>query len=63
MPTQDAFAPDRIIDGNLGMPFLRNRVVTFDLANGRAWLGVPPVPPAKALPLPPRPDSQVAPKP
>ncbi|HWK35403.1 hypothetical protein [Sphingomonas sp.] len=55
--TDAAFAPDMIIDGNLGMPFLRNWVVTFDLAHGRAWLGKPPVGPAPAPPLPPPPAS------
>lgn len=49
--SDDAFAPDMIMDGNLGMPFLRNWVVTLDLKDGRAWLGKPPVPPAPALPL------------
>ena len=52
--TEDAFTPDLIMDGNLGMPFLRNWVVTLDLKEGKAWLGVPPVPPAPALPLPPK---------
>lgn len=33
-----AFTPDMILDGNIGMPFLRDKVVTFDLANGRAWI-------------------------
>lgn len=61
--TDDAFTPDMIIDGNLGMPFLRNWVVMMDLATSRAWLGVPPVPPARAAPLPPTPDSQATPKP
>ena len=52
--TDDAFTPDMIMDGNLGMPFLRNWVVTVDLKEGKAWLGVPPVPPAPAMPLPPK---------
>ncbi|RYY23319.1 MAG: hypothetical protein EOP62_20425 [Sphingomonadales bacterium] len=52
--SDDAFSPDMIIDGNLGMPFLRNWVVTLDLKQGLAWLGKPPVPPAPAQPLPPQ---------
>jgi hypothetical protein len=36
-----AFAPDMILDGNLGMPFLRDKVVTFDLATGRLWIEAP----------------------
>lgn len=32
------FTPDMIIDGNLGMPFLKDYLVTLDLANERAWL-------------------------
>jgi hypothetical protein len=52
--TEDAFTPDMIMDGNLGMPFLRNWVVTVDLKEGKAWLGVPPVPPGPAAPLPPK---------
>jgi hypothetical protein len=39
-----AFAPDKmILDGNLGMPFLRDKVVTFDLARGRVWLSRGPM--------------------
>ncbi|MBB4838231.1 hypothetical protein HNP52_001282 [Sphingomonas kyeonggiensis] len=49
--TGDAFTPDMIMDGNLGMPFLRNWVVTLDLAHGLAWIGKPPVPPKPAAPL------------
>lgn len=52
--SDDAFTPDMIMDGNLGMPFLRNWVVTLDLKDGRAWLGTPPVPPRPAEPLPPK---------
>lgn len=51
--TGDGFAPDMIMDGNLGMPFLRNWVLTLDLQNGRAWLGKPPVPPKPAVALTP----------
>lgn len=50
------FTPDLIIDGNLGMPFLKDWAVTLDLAAGRMWLkrsrftpppgmGAPPVVP------------------
>jgi len=49
--TGDAFTPDMIMDGNLGMPFLRNWVVTLDLKEGLAWIGPPPKPPAPAIPL------------
>lgn len=55
--TADAFAPDMTIDGNLGMPFLRNWIVTLDLAQGKAWLGRPSVGPAAATPLPATPDA------
>ncbi|TWI04895.1 hypothetical protein IP90_01037 [Luteimonas cucumeris] len=33
-----AFTPDMILDGNLGMPFLRDKVVTLDLSAGRLWI-------------------------
>jgi hypothetical protein len=36
-----AFAPDMIIDGNLGMPFLKDVVLTLDLRAGRVWIGKP----------------------
>ena len=36
--TADAFTPDIILDGNLGMPFLKNWTLTFDLKGGRAWI-------------------------
>ena len=32
------FSPDIVIDGNLGMPFLKDWVVTMDLAHGHVWL-------------------------
>ena len=32
------FTPDLTIDGNIGMPFLKDWVVTLDLAEGRLWL-------------------------
>ena len=31
------FSPDIVIDGNLGMPFLKDWVVTMDLQAGRVW--------------------------
>jgi len=37
-----AFAPDMILDGNLGMPFLRDKVITLDLRTGRLWLASAP---------------------
>ncbi|MCC8362719.1 retropepsin-like domain-containing protein [Lysobacter sp. A6] len=36
-----AFTPDMLLDGNIGMPFLRDKVVTFDLATGRVWVAKP----------------------
>lgn len=36
-----AFTPDMILDGNLGMPFLRELVVTLDLAEERLWIARP----------------------
>ena len=30
---------DMIMDGNLGQPFMSQYVITFDLANGRMWIG------------------------
>ena len=33
-----AFTPDMILDGNLGMPFLRDKVITLDLQSGRLWI-------------------------
>lgn len=54
--SDDGFTPDIILEGNLGMPFLRNWILTLDLARGLAWLGKPPVPPGPAIPLPPQPD-------
>jgi hypothetical protein len=36
-----AFTPDMVIDGNIGMPFLRDKVVTFDLVAGRVWIAQP----------------------
>jgi len=36
--TGAAFTPDMILDGNLGMPFLRDKVITLDLQSGRLWI-------------------------
>ncbi|HWJ94889.1 MAG TPA: hypothetical protein VNT33_09215, partial [Telluria sp.] len=36
-----AFAPDMIIDGNIGMPFLKDVVLTMDLRAGRVWIRKP----------------------
>jgi len=36
--TGPAFTPDMILDGNLGMPFLKDKAVTLDLALGRLWI-------------------------
>lgn len=33
-----AFTPDMILDGNLGMPFLRDKRITLDLQTGRLWI-------------------------
>lgn len=39
--TGNTFTPDMILDGNLGMPFLRGKVTTIDLDKGRLWLSAP----------------------
>ena len=41
------------LDGNLGMPFLKNFLVTIDLAAGRVWLAPNPVPPPAGMGIPP----------
>jgi hypothetical protein len=41
------------LDGNLGMPFLKNYLVTLDLAAGRVWLAPNPVPPPPGMGIPP----------
>jgi len=43
------------LDGNLGMPFLRNYVVTLDLDRGRVWLAPNPVKPPAGMGEPPSP--------
>lgn len=47
------FGPDLVIDGNLGMPFLRDWVVTLDLAQGRVWLKRSAMKPPAGLGVPP----------
>jgi len=46
-----AFAPDMILDGNLGMPFLHDKVLTLDLATGRLWIAPAPAPRTAATPM------------
>lgn len=48
------FSPDLVIDGNLGMPFLKDWVVIMDLAAGRVWLRhtSAPVPVGMGVPPP-----------
>ena len=41
------------LDGNLGMPFLKNYVVTVDLEKGRLWLKPNPTPPPAGMGIPP----------
>lgn len=36
-----AFTPDMILEGNLGMPFLKDAVMSLDLAAGRLWMSFP----------------------
>lgn len=47
------FSPDLVIDGNLGMPFLKDWIVTLDLKNGRAWFRRNDVPPPAGMGVPP----------
>ena len=39
-----AFTPNMILDGNLGMPFLKDKIVTLHLASGRLWMATPSKP-------------------
>lgn len=48
-----AFTPDMNIDGNLGMPFLKDWIVTLDLAAGRMWLRRNAVAPPQGMGVPP----------
>lgn len=41
------------LDGNLGMPFLKNYLVTLDLDRGRVWLSPNPTPPPAGMGVPP----------
>jgi hypothetical protein len=41
------------LDGNLGMPFLKNYVVTVDLDKGQLWLKPNPTPPPAGMGIPP----------
>jgi hypothetical protein len=41
------------LDGNLGMPFLKNYLVTLDLKAGRVWLTPNPVAPPPGMGIPP----------
>jgi len=41
------------LDGNLGMPFLKNYLVTIDLKNGRLWLKPNPTTPPAGMGIPP----------
>lgn len=43
------------LDGNLGMPFLKDYLVTLDLAAGRVWLARNPVKPPAGMGVPPPP--------
>lgn len=48
-----AFTPAMNIDGNLGMPFLKDWIVTLDLAAGRMWLRRSDVAPPAGMGVPP----------
>jgi hypothetical protein len=47
------FVPEMNIDGNLGMPFLKDWIVTLDLDRGRMWLRRNDVPPPSGMGVPP----------
>ncbi|WP_062767791.1 hypothetical protein [Sphingopyxis terrae] len=36
--SQHMFTPDMIMDGNLGMIFLHDWIITLDLREGRGWI-------------------------
>lgn len=36
--SEHIFTPDMIMDGNLGMPFLHDWIITLDLSDGRGWI-------------------------
>lgn len=52
------FSPDLVLDGNLGMPFLKDWVVTLDLERGRVWLKRSAVKPPARLGVPPMPENK-----
>lgn len=41
------------LDGNLGMPFLKNYLVTLDLDRGRVWISRNPISPPEGMGVPP----------
>jgi hypothetical protein len=47
------FTPELTIDGNLGMPFLKDWVVTLDLAEGRLWVRPTSATPPPGMGTPP----------
>jgi len=47
------FPADVTLDGNLGMPFLKNYLVTLDLDHGRVWLAKNPTAPPEGMGVPP----------
>jgi hypothetical protein len=47
------FSPDLVIDGNLGMPFLKDWLVTLDLKDGRVWFRRNDVAPPSGMGVPP----------
>lgn len=49
------FPADITLDGNLGMPFLKNYLVTLDLKEGRVWLSPNPTPAPAGMGVPPTP--------
>jgi hypothetical protein len=49
------FPADITLDGNLGMPFLKNYLVTIDLERGRVWLAPNPIKPPAGMGEPPAP--------